>query len=292
LGEITRNGHVYSYKISIQELRKSNGQLLPTLTGWRDASTFPGFCGVHDKDLFAPLEDMPFIGSKEQCFLLSYRAIAREYYAKQGAALQNEFRHALSVKDKWARRIIDDFNQGVDLGVRDAIEHKKKYDTVLESGNWDSVRAVLIEFDGIFPIQCAGAFFPERDVDGRVVQSLGLGKSTPDAMNLTSFAADGKSYICFCWLLDSDASCSAYVAAVQRVPESELPAVIASVILQSSENCHFSPNWYDGIARAGQEWCAEQMRQGMALEDIPPPRQASGGGYFTGVTVVAITTIS
>jgi len=111
-------------------------------------------------------------------------------------------------------------------------------------------------------------------------------------MNLTSFAADGKSYICFCWLLDSDASCSAYVAAVQRVPESELPAVIASVILQSSENCHFSPNWYDGIARAGQEWCAEQMRQGMALEDIPPPRQASGGGYFTGVTVVAITTIS
>ena len=57
LGAIARKGHVYSYKASIEGLNKSGGKILPTLVGWKEASTFPGFCSTHDKDLFSPLLD-------------------------------------------------------------------------------------------------------------------------------------------------------------------------------------------------------------------------------------------
>jgi SEC-C motif len=51
LGAIARNSHVYSYKLSIEGLNKAGGKILPTLIGWREASTFPGFCSAHDKVL-------------------------------------------------------------------------------------------------------------------------------------------------------------------------------------------------------------------------------------------------
>lgn len=53
------------------------------LIGVRQASTFTGFCCHHDTELFRPLETRPFITSKEQLFLLAYRAISKEVYAKR-----------------------------------------------------------------------------------------------------------------------------------------------------------------------------------------------------------------
>jgi hypothetical protein len=295
LGAIAHNGHVYSYKISIQELIKSKGRILPTRTGWKDASTFPGFCGVHDKKLFSPLEDFPFIATKEQCFLLSYRAVAREYYAKQGSMLQSDLRHALSSKNRAARQLVGDFNKGVELGMRDAEHHKKRYDAILLERKWQQVRAVVIEFDGLFPIQCAASFQLEHDVYGNEIQFFGFGQSTPDSISLTSFVAGGISYICFCWLADSDSSCKPYVEALRRAPLARMPAILAEVLLQTSENCHFSPTWYDGMPEAGKEWCAAQMRNGVTLDlggGLPPPALSAAGVYLPGSAIKTITELA
>lgn len=292
LGVIERNGHVYSYNPSVQGLVKSSGKIRPERTGWRQASTFPGFCGTHDKKLFEPLEDKPFTGSKEQCFLLAYRCVARELYTKKASALQSPLRHAIATQSPGLSQYMADFNQGVELGLRDAKVHKARYDAVLETKNWYAVRAVLIEFDGIFPIQCAGGFFPDEDVFGHQVQAMGFGKPTPEAMTLVSFAAGGKSYMSFCWLIDSDTSSSAFVSALLRVPQNQLPAVLGSLLLQKSENCHFSPNWYDGLSEDGKEWCAEQSRAGLPLVTMPPPAANAGISYFSGVTIRSITTVA
>ena len=46
----------------------------PQRRGWREASTFTGFCDQHDGKTFAPIETQSFRGTEEQCFLLAYRA--------------------------------------------------------------------------------------------------------------------------------------------------------------------------------------------------------------------------
>lgn len=278
LGAIARNSHTYSYKLSVEGLNKSGGKILPTLIGWREASTFPGFCSTHDKALFAPLEDEPFTGSAQQSFLLAYRIVARELYTKLGSSLQSDFRDALASSNAPLSDLVSAMNLGVNIGLRDAERHKERYDKVLENSNWGSVRAVLFRFNTIFPIQCAGGFFPEKDIKGRTIQNFGVGRKTPDAMTLASFAAGGNSYISFCWLEDSDASCSAYVSDLFELPQSELPAILGTIILQVSENCHFAPDWYDNLSAQGKEWVCLQAYAGLP-PIMPLPKVASPIAY-------------
>ena len=90
---IARNGHVSSFNPANHPFDE-NGQLKnpqevrPELWSINKASTFSGFCSRHDDAIFAPLEKQAFSGTPEQCFLLGYRAMTRELYAKH-AAIRN-----------------------------------------------------------------------------------------------------------------------------------------------------------------------------------------------------------
>lgn len=288
LGAIQRNGHVYSYNLSLEGIQKSGVALTPESTGWKQASTFPGFCGFHDKLLFKPLEDEVFIGSREQCFLIAYRSLAKELHAKLGSAKQNDLRLAYAARSAEQRSMISTFNKGVTLGLRDTTRHKNRYDKVLVNKDWDKVRGVLVEFDGIFPIQCTGGLFPDADIFGQEVQRLSWKNDTPDAINLASFSADGKSYFLLCWLIDSDRSCAPFASALEQVESDRLPAVLASLILQRTENCHFSPDWYDQLSVEGKRWCQEQSISGHFRGDLPPPITQRAVNFFDALTVTSI----
>ena len=130
LRNIARDGHVYGFEISIRSLDQNRGFVLPSLLGVNRASTFTGFCSKHDNLIFSPLEDRPFTGSKEQCFLLGYRALAREYFTKLSAkSLSDIHRQGDRGKPPEQQRIYQDhvsaLLSGVEAGVQDAIYQKK-----------------------------------------------------------------------------------------------------------------------------------------------------------------------
>src|SRR5579863_3632270 len=52
LERIARKQHVYGFRGSFTDLRRSAGIILPRLIGVREASTFTGFCEGHDGRLF------------------------------------------------------------------------------------------------------------------------------------------------------------------------------------------------------------------------------------------------
>lgn len=249
LGEITKDGHVYSYKVSMQFLTASHGNMSPTLTGWREASTFPGFCGPHDKNIFAPLEDKPFTGSDEQCYLLSYRAVTWEYYAKLRATKSNGFRKALAgaIDLPFALNAVTGFNEGGDLGLRDLAARKSGMDTALEKQDWSALNGLLFEFDQIFPIQCAAAWSPTEDLHGGYLQSLADASRVPEGATISSFAADGKSYLLLSWLNDSSNIGLKLTNSIEKIPDSEKAGALAAWLLLISENCHLSPEWFDSL---------------------------------------------
>lgn len=76
LSTIAVNRHVYGIDVLGQPGR--DGNLRFKLIGVRQASTFTGFCSHHDTELFRPLETEHFTTSKEQLFLLAYRALSKE----------------------------------------------------------------------------------------------------------------------------------------------------------------------------------------------------------------------
>ena len=57
LRKIARNGKVNHFKPDINALFDTGGKLVLREVGVGQASTFPGFCARHDKELFAAIED-------------------------------------------------------------------------------------------------------------------------------------------------------------------------------------------------------------------------------------------
>ncbi len=83
LSAIAMNGHVYGFDFLGQPDAECHFPY--KLIGLRQASTFTGFCSWHDAEMFRVLETQPFTATKEQLFLLAYRALSKEIYAKRFA---------------------------------------------------------------------------------------------------------------------------------------------------------------------------------------------------------------
>lgn len=72
LRAIARGGQVYGFKLHPYFFQKNALLVVPELIGTRQASTFRGFCAVHDAGLFKPVEHHRFAGTPVQVGLLTF----------------------------------------------------------------------------------------------------------------------------------------------------------------------------------------------------------------------------
>jgi hypothetical protein len=134
--KIAKDGHVYSFKKSIQELDKNNGVFSVEKIGINNASVFNGFCSKHDKELFLDIEDKQIIFSDKQILLLAYRAIANELYLKYSSLNYNSklSMHKLEIPMEIIGDYINYINlreEAIKLVIRDLEYIKKCYDSSL-----------------------------------------------------------------------------------------------------------------------------------------------------------------
>ena len=135
LKEISENGHVMGTKPSLSSLIKSEGKLTLEKVGINKASTFTGFCSVHDKNIFSPLEDQEINLSDKQLFLLAYRGFCRELFwkdqNKETASLMRQSDRGLDpMAQAMIQSIAGNFDGGVDLAIRDLELIKKAMDQI------------------------------------------------------------------------------------------------------------------------------------------------------------------
>ena len=102
-----------------------------------------------------------FSGTPEQCFLLGYRALARELYTKRAAVAQSGLRQSLDKGKTPAEQVliqatIRALEIGLAAGLRDIKCRKTLYDGILESRRFAPVRAYIIEFEHPPPVMCSG----------------------------------------------------------------------------------------------------------------------------------------
>jgi len=192
LAKIAENGHVYALVPSLENLIKHQGVLHPQLVGINSASTFTGFCSYHDNKLFAPIEQQQFTGTEEQCFLLAYRAQAREVFTKTAAAASAKDHLTLDrgrsvVAQMEIQAFASAYNEGLQAAMKDIAHHKPRFEAPLISGDYSTVRAYVVSFDDPPPVMCSGAFGPEQDFSGRNLQDLSDTSIIPHLISVTSF---------------------------------------------------------------------------------------------------------
>ena len=252
LQQIARNGHVYSFIPSLENMIKYQGRLQPELTHINRASTFTGFCSQHDNTIFSKVETQSFLGSQEQCFLLAYRALAREIYTKRALVASSDIRRQTDRgKSLEQQDAIQKMNLLVDIGasagLRNAEYYKRIFDKILLSGNFSGIRAYIVELGSLPPIMCSASIFPEQDFEGNELQDVADLGVISHLLNFTSFYGGNRGVIVFIWLAESDPTCRRFIDSLRALPPDRMTDGFIRFFFEFCENLHIQPKWWENL---------------------------------------------
>lgn len=228
-----------------------------TRVGINEASTFTGFCQRHDTELFLPLEKKPFTASKEQLFLMAYRALAKELYAKRfairiepllrkgdmgkGPLEQVQLQSLLYLREQLHR-----------LSIRDQESTLKEYEQIHLSRDFDRVSAYLIFSDRTLDFATSGGWYPQFDFAGRKLQDL----ASPDRLESITYSAlpfPGGGVVAFVWDSTHGASCVQLVQSLDAIPTAGVPDALVRLSYGCFENTFADPRWWEGLQNSERE---------------------------------------
>ena len=255
LKAISRNNHVHSF-YPFQS--RDNGDLTLHKWGWREASTFNAFCDRHDGKTFESLEKSEFTGSKEQIFLIGYRAICWELYQKI-----QEFKVTPVMRDN--------LELGVDRSEQQALHHdsqvrmaalrrgaqdfagiKEKMDRSFQARDYKGYSTLEIVVSGGLSIASTGAISPNYSISGNKLQLL---ENMTTDVQLLAFGTDvserGASIV-FLWLSEDEAP-KRYIEEVLCLPREFIPQFLCQFFFVHCENTYFSPAWWSSLAVSEKE---------------------------------------
>lgn len=298
LKAIARDGHVYSFDAaSLADIFKNKGVLRPKLVGIGQASTFRGFCSVHDNRIFAPIEKQDFALTQEHCFLVGYRALCRELYTKEAAAGLGPLRKNADVGKPLTQQIeIQSLSNTTDIGVqaglRDLKSQKRTFDDVLIGGDFSSVRGMIIKLKSPPPVMCCGAFAPATDFEGNVLQDLCDLDLTPDNLAVNSFYGGHDGIIALTWLEDSARSANSFATSLESALQKESPGPLVRLFFEVFENIHMKPEWWESLSKVTREHLVQRMADSAdPFRERPNTALCSDGLSFAAWEILDIQTI-
>lgn len=250
LSTIALNRHVYGLDVFGEP--DPNGKPRYTLIGVRKASTFTGFCSRHDTELFRRLETQPFIASKEQLFLLAYRALTKEVYAKRFAVkCVPILRKTDKGRDILSQVQLQDYlyvhEQILRQSLKDLESTSHDYRNAFLAEDYDRFSAYIVFTDRIPDFAVSGCIHPEFDFQGRKLQNL----SSPERLDLITYTVlplYSGGIIALVWDAKAGTSCQKLASSLANLSDSEVQDAIVRFTYEYFENCYASPRWWESLS--------------------------------------------
>ncbi|OTH00364.1 SEC-C metal-binding domain-containing protein [Acinetobacter sp. ANC 4973] len=200
LSKIEKNNHVHTIEYSL----KTNKAEIKNI-GINQASTFFGFCDLHDRTLFECFETKEFIYSKEQLFKLAYRSLCLEIFKKKSVekkyfALKDVIDNGESLEIQFHKQyelntvIVKNQNS-----MKTLEQIKQKLNEEIIHTRYDSLSHCLISLKEKQPILASTLISPEYDFNINKIQDLNI---TSDLNNifLNSLIINERGYILISWI--------------------------------------------------------------------------------------------
>lgn len=225
----------------------------PRHVGWREASTFPGFCGRHDDSTFRALEKAPFTGTTEQCFLIGYRALCHEVHQKRASIRTSSLIRDLGDRGypEAVQRDLQSSYAAIDAGARKGLAAfealKGSMDQQLLSADYSAWSRLVVRFAGQLCVASTGVVSPDRDLDGRQLQVL----HDPDPRKQETLlygvdATNDGGAVVLVWPSHQRAPARFVASLVARGPE-VLPGLLVQFMFAFVENTYFSGHWWESL---------------------------------------------
>jgi hypothetical protein len=269
LEAISENGHVISGKRGLENIVRNNGQIIPDLIGIGNASTFMGFCGMHDNSLFEPIEQNDFVLDERAAFLLAYRAISYEYLTKRNSLKSHELKRSMDKGRDFETQVaiqqhLHLFRAGLLRGMEDLKYWKEQYDRRLQSGGYSGMQHYALKFEGILPFVCCGGFMPEVDFRGQQLQILTRSTEELEHIYVTISVMNKQTFVVFAWLGDASGPAATFVRSFRTVPDIDKANMCLHLATEHLENTYFKPSWWNSIGKDNQEHLVERMCSGIS----------------------------
>jgi hypothetical protein len=253
---ISEDGHVLSVKDGILRQKKKDSirPFTPARVGLHRASTFQGFCDKHDAELFRPVEVCTWLPSKENAFLLSFRAVAYEAYSKLAEQRSNEimrevldrgipFENQISVQQWLVGRSV-----GLELGVRDSGNWKRAYDKVFLDADYSRFHFAAIEFDPLLPVVACGGLHVQYDFFGTQLQKLGKQVSNYAHVTINITASDNCSVFVLGWAGEADGPSAELVRSFLSIAEDRKADAVIRLCFEHLENTYLRESWWNELS--------------------------------------------
>ncbi len=281
------SNHVLGLKINAANIFKNEGKLVPERLGVNQASTFKGFCSIHDKALFSCIEDRTFVGDQEQCIALMYRSVAKELYAKEGSLVTSEFikeadKGAVPLQQVFIQSFSSDFQLGTKTAIKELSELKSQLDEQLLGNAIKNMSHLIIESSSPMPIAVSSIVSPASDFGGKSIQNLGDLSVVAEPLIFNSFSSDGKGYVVFSWPKSSN-KVLGFINSLLDVKQTDIFSSLVRFFFGVSENTFISPSWWNDLARPQKDKIESLIMSGVnPMELVPDNLFIDDGIAFSG----------
>ncbi len=221
--------------------------------GWREASTFTGFCGYHDSATFGPIEREEPPITPEACFLFSYRALCHELFQKLAAdqafpvLLRHGDRGFSSEDQREYQRRSRASAAGLKKAIVDLNAVKTVADTALLRKDYSGWRFLALTFEGPLSLATSGAPTPNRDLSGAPLQVLHDPNSALEHLYVSVVAHGVGVLVVFGWQGHHLAP-ERWAASLLSLSADVLPSWLVQFVFSHLENVFFSAAWWEGLA--------------------------------------------
>ncbi len=218
------------------------------------------------------------MSTSEQCFLLAYRALARELFLKTNTLIHYKTRfhqlaHHLGLGHPYLL-VMANFIDGTAIGERDLVSHKGDYDCALLADDFTGINSYVVEIATPPPVMCSGAFIPEHTFGGEPLEIFPNPSSTRQTeMTVSSFADNrGQGFIVFAWLDDPKGYAARFVESLSSIPDSGIAAPLLRFMFEYCENVHIQPSWWRDLSIPTQTALINHMDTASELDPFATPR--------------------
>lgn len=251
LAAIAENGLIYSVQRNHYQVMKQ----LPTapvmvLTGVSEASTFDGFCALHDRSLFAPIENKPLIPyDREQTFLLYLRSVCYEFANKRRMrdwilTIKGE------VKDFASRHLIDHLDTTEEARniflTRDGGYYLDLLFRDLESRSFERISDKWITIDKNVGASCSCVLSPLLEEHNQYMAEHWTEPQPLISFSLIPISPTGVTYLVAAWLRDVEHLCSWVHSDLES--DANLEAFLNKCAFEESEDTCVRPSLWESLS--------------------------------------------
>lgn len=260
LNKLSENGEVLQFSLdNISEVGIFNMKKV----GRKKATTFTGFCGYHDKEIFKPIEDKDYTpGDAEQEFIFAYRTIAKEYHAKKTTiniytkllqmaekndieTMKNYFPNVSNESIQRLKLTAKHFIEGSDMSLKDLEKYNTAMKINLSRKRYNKIETKVIEFDEEYSLAVSSTFYMTNDLEGNIINDLSNFKATMIPTMLTVVPQNGKTYVLISYFSKHRERFKFIDNQILNKPKDEQKIIISNLIIEYCENFVFSPTKWE-----------------------------------------------